>query len=134
MLTIIRANRQKMTRMGVDVEARWSVQVLPYEGTTEDRFGNETKTWDEDNPRTEMVYGWAPPARTTASTETNTWRDAVTADLSVYAPPSFTVDPLDRMVVDGKTYEVDGEVEDYNHGPFGFTPGVVVNLKRAEAL
>jgi hypothetical protein len=30
-------------------------------------------------------------------------------------------------------YEVQGLVEDYNHGPFGFTPGGRVNLRRFEA-
>lgn len=43
-----------------------------------------------------------------------------------------SVQPRDRFVVNGDTFEVDGAVENYNFGPFGFEPGVRVTLKRVE--
>ena len=103
------------------------VQVLAFSGAAEDDYGNETPGWGA--PVTRYVYGWAPAG----SLEVNGWRHTVTAELSVFAPPDFEVTSKDRMVVDGDTFEVEGLVEDYNNGPFGFTPGVVVNLRRAEA-
>jgi hypothetical protein len=39
----------------------------------------------------------------------------------------------DRVVVAGKTYDVEGEVEDYTHGIGLFAPGVVVNLTRSDS-
>jgi hypothetical protein len=104
----------------------WTVDILPYQGMTPDRFGNETPTWGLPVPK--RVYGWAPAG----TDEVNGWRHDVTADLQVYAPPDFTAGPRDRVVVDGRTYEVEGEVEDFGHGPFSFNPGVRVNLRRVE--
>lgn len=109
------------------MEARWPVEVLPYLGTLDDEYGNEQPSFAP--PEERYVFGWAPAG----GVEVNTFRHAVTADLSVYAPADFTVRPKDRMRVDGKTYDVQGDVEDYNHGPFGYAPGVVVNLSRSEA-
>lgn len=38
----------------------------------------------------------------------------------------------DRIIVEDKTFEVDGVVEDYTMGPFDFAPGVRVQLRRVE--
>lgn len=76
------------------------------------------------------VYGWSAPQ----SEEVDTTR--VVVDLKVYAPPTFAPSFRDRIVIptgpNAGTFEVVGEVEDYNHGPFGWNPGNVVNLRRVE--
>jgi hypothetical protein len=74
------------------------------------------------------VYAIAP----STSEEPGVDRLAVTTGLSVLAPLSTVPGPLDRVVIDGEEWEIDGEVANYTRGPFGFTPGVVVSLKRAE--
>lgn len=104
----------------------WTVEVTtPATSGGYDDFGNPIPS--EPTTRTEPVYGWAPAG----STETRvTWQQQVQADLEVYAPPTFTVTPADTVTVAGLEYEVAGEVEDYSHGPFGFAPGVRVNLRR----
>lgn len=107
------------------MEARWSVDVLPYVGTVENAYGNTTDAWATE-PVVKRVYGWAPAGTNEATAS----RQTVTADLELYAPSDFTLDPRDRVRVMGRTYEVQGEVEDFDHGPFGFTPGVRVNLRR----
>lgn len=89
--------------------------------------GNPTETWAD--PVSVDVYGWAQP---TSSEPKIAGRDQVIVDLEVYAPASFRPGPYDLLAVDGAGYTVEGEPEDYNHGPFGFTPGVVINAKRAE--
>ena len=103
----------------------WTVDVLPYIGEVENEYGNTVDAWS-DTPRQEQVYCWAPAG----TNESNASRHTVTADLELLAPPSFMVDPRDRVRILGKTYEVQGDVEDFNHGPFGYAPGVRVNLRR----
>lgn len=107
------------------MDTPWTVDVLPYIGSVEDAFGNTTDAWAA-VPTPAPVYGWAPAG----TNETNASRHTVTADLEVFAPAGFTLDPRDHVRIDGRTYEVQGEVEDFNHGPFGYTPGVRVNLRR----
>lgn len=107
------------------MDARWVIDVVPYVGTVEDDYGNETASWAA-KPVKRSVYGWAP-AGTNESTAS---RQTVTADLELYAPSGFTLDPRDRVRILGRTYEVAGDVEDFDHGPFGYSPGVRVNLRR----
>ena len=38
----------------------------------------------------------------------------------------------DRMVWQSVEYDVDDNPENYNYGPFGFTPGIRVRLIRRE--
>jgi hypothetical protein len=104
---------------------RWTVDVLPYIGTVEDEYGNTVDAW-ETIPTVTPVYGWAPAG----TNESNASRHTVTADLELLAPPDFTLDPRDHVRILGQTYEVQGAVEDFNHGPFGYAPGVRVNLRR----
>ena len=112
------------------MDARWTIDVLAYNGTTEKEYGNEVPSW-QTLPVQKRVYCWAP-AGTNESTAS---RQTVTADLVVYVPPEFTLDPRDHVRILGQTYEVQGIVEDYNHGPFAhgpdaFTPGGTVSLRR----
>lgn len=107
------------------VDALWPVDVLPYAGLVEDEYGNTVDAWATE-PVQRRVYGWAPAG----ANEVNASRHTVTADLEVFAPSGFTVDTRDRMRILGQTYEVTSPVEDFDHGPFGYRPGVRVNLRR----
>ena len=107
------------------LEAVWSVDVLPFLPGAEDDFGNPIQAWAT-TPVRKPVYGWQPAG----TNEANASRHTVVSDLVLLAPPGFTLDPRDHVRVDGRTYEVEGEVEDLNHGPFGYAPGVRVNLRR----
>lgn len=103
----------------------WTVDVLPYVGTVENEFGNTVDVWAT-VPVVEPVFGWAP-AGTNESTAS---RQTVTADVELLAPSVFTLDPRDHVRILGQTYEVQGVVESFDYGPFGYTPGVRVNLRR----
>lgn len=105
----------------------WTVEHLSYVGTTDDSHGNQIDTWAA--PVTRAVYGWSAPQYVEPFIPGVQY---VGVSLSIYAPSNFTVDDRDRFVVDGKTYEITGETEDYDHGPFGFDPGMVINCTRAE--
>src|SRR5699024_11787463 len=84
--------------------------------------------------------GRAPPtASATASggagdSRSHGFEHGLVRDLDVYVPPSFEVDPRDRVRVQGLEYEIVGNVQDFTHGPFGFKPGGVLPLKRDEEL
>jgi hypothetical protein len=102
----------------------WTVQHEKYLGGTNDSHGNLVDVWA--SPVDHKVYGWSAPRsaeRETAGVE------AEVVLLQVFSP-HFAVGPQDRMTVDGVSYEVVGYPEDYGHGPFGFDPGMIVNLTR----
>jgi hypothetical protein len=106
------------------VEARWTAYVVPYVGTTRDEYGNVTDTWGSPVPK--KVFGWGAPT----FYEYTISRDTVTIDIELLAPSGFEVNPKDKIRLDGQTYDVQGGVEAYNRGPFGFDPGVRVKLRR----
>lgn len=111
------------------MDAVWTVDVVPYVGTVEDEYGNTTDAWAA-IPVPTPVYGWAPAGMN----ETTASRDTVTSDVQVYAPSDFPrVGPKDRIRILGQTYEVQGGVESFDYGPFGFKPGVRINLRRFAA-
>lgn len=73
------------------------------------------------------VYGWQPASQEERYTAALAGRTV--SDLKLLSPTG-DFKSSDAVIINGTTYEVDGEVEDYNHGPFGFAPGFVVGLKR----
>lgn len=94
----------------------------------DDAYGSPTKTWAAGVQQ--RVMGWAPASTDREPVEVG--RTVVVRDLDVFAPPEFAIGPHDRATIDGLLYEVVGNPGDYTHGPFGFTPGIVVSLKRVE--
>lgn len=95
-----------------------------------DRYGEREESWNP--PVDQKVYGWAPPGVEDELFSAN--RNAVVQDLDVYAPPGFTVSPDDLMIIDGDEYRVLAGSRDFNKGPFRFTPGVAVRVKRVKEL
>lgn len=59
-------------------------------------------------------------------------RNAVTSQPEVYAPTGSDVLPGDRLVVRGKTYDVDGQPADWRSPFTGWEPGLVIALKLTE--
>lgn len=106
----------------------WTITLHARSLGTKDFHGNPKETW-ADPGISEDAYGWAPPSPDGQPFEPN--RVPVVRDLDVYMPAS-AARPKDRMMVDGALYSVIGYPEDFNHGPFGFAPGVRVSLLRIE--
>lgn len=73
------------------------------------------------------VFGYGPRQDSTEPGGTQ-----VIVGLEVYAPKTSAVAPNDRLIVDGHRYEVDGEIADWTNGPYGYKPGIVINLKLVE--
>lgn len=91
-----------------------------------DSHGNQVEGWGD--PVEVPVYGWATPGSDQASRPE---MSGVERDLDLYAKHGFT-GARDRVTVQGLLYETVGYPEDYNHGPFGYFPGVRINLRRVE--
>ncbi|AXH46851.1 head-tail adaptor [Mycobacterium phage Aminay] len=98
--------------------------------TTERKVGENALGQALTEPTTieRAVYGWRPKLA----------RDGATAELD-----GRTVTELYLLMPDGdyadgdtielpgdKQYVVHGEVEDFNHGPFGFAPGYRLTMRR----
>lgn len=98
-----------------------------YAPSEKDTRGNWRDAWAE--PVEVAVYGWHVSSTHEPQIPLH---DRVRVDVQVLAPESFVPSPRDRVSIPGRpgVYEVVGEVEDYNHGPFGWRPGNVVNLKK----
>lgn len=73
------------------------------------------------------VYGWEPTSET--ERHTAVLAGQATTELKLLSPTDDFL-PSDAVVINGVTYEVGGDVADYNSGPFGFTPGFVIGLRK----
>lgn len=106
-----------------------TVGLHVYAEDVADDWGDPEPSWA--NPITRTVYGWASPSLTET---VDAGRNPTEIALEVYASTASLGDVHegDRMTVNGELYEVDGGAQNYDFGPFGFAPGVRVNLKRVE--
>lgn len=111
---------------------RFEVGVHTYSTGADDGYGGTTDTYTPavgEPGVSQKVYGWSAPSSTEPKVAGH---DRVVVDVELLAPPDFTVSAHDLVDLPDGVYEVVGQPEDYNHGPFGFTPGLVVNLRRVE--
>ena len=91
--------------------------------TGTDEYGNDVRSptsTDLDNC----------PVWPTTSSEQVEGRDTVTTGLTVVLPVGTPVAATDRLLVRGAEYEVHGAPERFQSPFTGFTPGLVVNLRR----
>lgn len=104
-----------------------SVEHAAYVAAGEDELGNEVASYAL--PVTVRVFGWEPPR---SDEPALAGHDRVVVDLKLYAPQSMGAKPADRVVVNGKRFEVIGWPEDPNDNGI-WSPGLVsVNLRRIE--
>lgn len=105
-----------------------TVQRLARVDGAQDAYGDTADAWAE--PVDVLVHAWAPPSADGSPVEEA--RNAVTRDLDLYAPAGTTGAPRDRWIVGGVTFEQVGWPEDYTNGPWSWSAGVRINLKRTE--
>ena len=104
-----------------------TVQHLVYDGTQRDSRGNVIDSWAD--PVDVQVYGWHI---SNTHEPQIAGHDRVLVDAQVLTPPGFVPSPKDKFLLPGRDgeYQVIGETEDFNHGPFGWQPGNRVNLRK----
>lgn len=95
-----------------------------------DPLGNEVEAWAA--PVDLPVYGIAPGG-SEANPEPEPDRPFVSTTKQLFMPleSAANVGPHDRYIIDGIEWEQNGDLLDYTKGPFGWAPGVVVNIKKA---
>ena len=106
----------------------YSVTRLPFFEGEPDPYGDTRETWG--SPQDVDVHGWAPPSPDSAPFEQS--RSAIVRDLDLYVPTDTASAPRDRWLIEGLLFEQIGHAEDYSKGPFRFTAGLRINLKRVE--
>jgi hypothetical protein len=89
-----------------------------------DALGNDTWTTSASTVQGVYVPG--------TSVEQIQARDSLVVQASVLLPAGTDLRHLDSVVIDGTTFDVDGEPIDWEHPLTGWRPGVQVNLRRAE--
>lgn len=105
----------------------FTAQVRKFQPGATDVHGNPEESWA---PATEhKVFGWSAPTSTEPKLAGH---DRVTVDVELLAPEGFPSGPRDLVILNGTEFEAVGYPEDFNNGPFGFRPGLVVNLRRIE--
>lgn len=92
-----------------------------------DSHGNDTYALWEGMPESRNVYGWY---QSSSSEPSEQGANRVATTLVVLSPWPATV--KDRIVIDGVAYEVVGESQDWNHGPFAFEPGYRFTVRRID--
>lgn len=97
-----------------------------FDGDMRDERGNTVELWRD--PVEIAVYGWWTQDGEEPAVGGH---ERVKVDAKVLARSSWRPEPRDRVILPGfGKFEVVGAVADYDHGPFGYRPGVVVNLVR----
>lgn len=102
-------------------------ELLPYQPVGKDSRGNVRDAWGDPVTLPAIAFVWP------ASNEPhNEKRDTVVIRLQLYLHNTHAVGARDKVTVLGKTYDVQGEPEDYNFGPWWHPGAVVVNAERVE--
>ncbi|MGO3325318.1 hypothetical protein [Gordonia sp. (in: high G+C Gram-positive bacteria)] len=105
----------------------FSVGHRVYNGSGEDAHGNPVESWA--TPVVREVYGWGSPQ---TSEPKLAGHDREIVEVELLVPPGFSCSARDRMVLDGVEFEVIGGPEMFDHNPFGWNPGGIVNLKKVD--
>lgn len=107
----------------------WTVGHKAYQGEQYNDWGDLIETWAD--PVELPVYGIAPGG-SESNAEPDPSRPFVSTTKQLLMPLESAqgLTPQDKFILDGVEWEQNGDVLDYTKGPFGWSPGVVVNIKR----
>ncbi|WP_280507803.1 hypothetical protein [Nocardia flavorosea] len=109
----------------MSIPARYPVIHTHFIGMTYDDYGELIEEWAD--PVEVKIFGVDFP-RTEELVESG--HDRLIVDKIALVPPTLTVGVRDRFQIEGKSYEVIGEVESAEANPFGWNPGGRLKLQR----
>lgn len=104
---------------------RFTVGHRVFDQGAEDAHGNPGESWL--HAVMKPVYGWGAPQ---SNEPKLAGHDREIVDVQLLVPPGFECSHRDLMVLDGVEYEVIGAPEHFDHSPFGWNPGGVINLRK----
>ena len=99
-----------------------------FDPDAENDLGEKIPDWEA--PVLKAVYGWGPPQAETPK-EVIVGDDRYRVELELMVPPGWQSkhrDKFDLGYGDGIVFQQVGLIEDYEHNPFEWDPGSVVNL------
>lgn len=103
-----------------------TITVTHRPAATEDEFGNPTYDWG--TATSDDVTGCS--VQPLVGQEVIVGRETVVSRWQVWAPSDAGVSSVDRIVFNGDTYEVDGEVQEWLFSPLGH---VTFLMRRSES-
>lgn len=104
-----------------------TIGVKTYIENSFDIYNNQSKEWE--TAVDVLVYSIAPTSTDEPSEAGRS--SAVVTGLTVLAPVGTVIGPKDIVIIDGDEYQVDGDISDWSKGPFSWSPGIEIKLKRA---
>lgn len=105
-----------------------AIEVREYVAGTEDELGIPQEGWTA--WESQKVFGWGAPQTEEPKTRGH---DREVVEIEVLVPPGFpNLSHRAQARLDGDIYDVIGSVENYDHSPFNWNPGGVLNLKRVQ--
>ncbi len=110
------------------------VGIHIYSAGARDRYNSVIPTYSppKDEPGTRLkVYGWTVRSSTEPPSPGPSSHNIVVTEVDLFAPADFPIGPYDLVDLPDGQYEVIGEPEDFQHGPFGSKLGVLVKLRKA---
>ena len=112
--------------MGLSFPTPNSVGWSRFDGSATDELGNVVGVWAD--PVERAVIGWSDVAVETSSGDGHAAQEKF--DLELLVPPSFAPGTRDRIVLEGKLFEVVGGSRQI--GFHQWNPGRCVKLRRVE--
>ncbi|MET7741982.1 hypothetical protein [Streptomyces sp. NPDC005385] len=107
------------------LKAKYLLGIKRYEEGASDAHGNPVESWAP------VVFVKAYAIAPTSSVEPpEPGRAAVIDSLSVLLPDDVEIEAKDRAVYGGSEYTIEGNLANWNVGPFDFKPGFQLNLKK----
>lgn len=105
----------------------FKVRWHEFDPTATNDLGNKVEAWKP--PVERLVYGWGPP-QLQAPKEVLVGTNRFVVNLELMVPPNWgPIKDGDKIQLDDDSWwRVVGPKEDYEHNPFGWNPGSVVNL------
>lgn len=105
----------------------WTITRYPCIPGDDDGLGNEEPTFGP--PVTQRIQGYYMPS---VYEQLGQYVSREIVDVLMFVPPDFVGGPRDQYSIPGQPgkFEQIGHVRDYTKGPYGFKPGMLVELKR----
>lgn len=110
-------------------DAGRTIGIRRFKADAQDSRGNKVDAWEAPVPSSGWAIAFSPSSTEPATPDAV---EAVAIPVTLYGPFDAQITARDRVVVDGKVYEVEGEVARWHNAHTGQRPGCVVTAIRKE--